>query len=116
MSLYDLPPGLLRLTTKALGSDCKLTFVNWDTTIDFRPCNLLPSQDIPHIPKRDRREQLNTYTELPLTLLMSKNPSSSTDVLSVANAVIIVSSLTASSSPAFIGGFNVLENALSIFG
>ena len=39
--------------------------------MDLNPVALLPSDNIPHIPNTERREQLNTYGDADVTLSLS---------------------------------------------
>ena len=64
-------PEVLLYFTNALSSFCNPIPVNCAQTIDLKPVALLPSDNIPHIPNTERREQLNTYGEADVTLSLS---------------------------------------------
>ena len=55
----------------ALSSFCSDTPVNWATTMDLNPVDLLPSACIPCIPHVLRSEQLNMYGDELSTLSTS---------------------------------------------
>src|SRR5210317_1087890 len=66
MPSYNLETGLY--LTNARSSFCSEIPVNWATTMERKPADLLPSACIPAIPYTERREMLKIYGDAPVTV------------------------------------------------